>query len=173
MGKPTGMSVAPGPGGGQFDFVECPPGGIGTAAASTTANMLYGGRVMVHRPLTVDQMHYVCNVSSGNVELAIYTYDGTTWTKVATTGAVASSGGSSAITTVALTAPYTLQPFVVYYLTIAADNGTITIARTSTHLGINLKNRGILRVTSYPLPASFTTIAAAAGVEPWLAASAA
>lgn len=116
-------------GGGQFDFVQTmPPAMIGTTS-TRTAQRAYLGIVRAAKPLTFTQMSYQVGAAAGTVDLGIYSFDGTNFVRVGSTGATAAAGSSN-IQTIALTAPATLQPGTDYWLAyLPSDGATQTCGR--------------------------------------------
>lgn len=152
MSAPTGL-VLPQMGGAQLPWVVSinPHGSSGAAGV---ANSGYFARVRVGRPLPITRMSCWVGTASGNVDLGIYQSDGTTLTRIASTGPTAVAG-TNTTQTIVLTSAVTLAPGVDYYLAIAADNATATFAR---HVGNNpmaaLENWQITAATVFPLPTS-------------------
>ncbi len=147
--------------GGQFDFVSSH--GVVTrtasiAAGTQTANSASLILVRVGRPIRLTSLSIYIGGASGNVDVGIFTRSGTTYTLVASSGSTAAAG-TNAMQTIALTAAYTLSPGTDYYFGEVADNGTVTIGRSSavsaTVPAIGVENG--IKASLFPL-ATFTTI---------------
>lgn len=138
-------------------FAPIPPNGITSAQAFPTANAAYGFRGRVSAPLAVSKIQYSVGAAAGNVDLGIYTStdEGTTLTRIASTGSTAVSG-SSTTQTINLTAAVTLAPGVDYWLFITADTiTTLTIPRSSIPAAVgNPGNYYCSKASSFPLPSS-------------------
>lgn len=155
MGLLVGF-INPSGGGGQFDAVESYPLAAGGTAATLAANTAYLAKVRVSRPVRITQMSYLVGTASGNVDLGVYQSNGTTLTRMGSTGSTAAAG-SSVIQTIALTATVWINPGVDYYLGIAPDNGTVSIGRvTPNSVVTTLGRRAVSIATSFPLPATIT-----------------
>lgn len=129
-----------------------------TAAGALAANTGYLLKFRVAREITVSKIKLRCvsAAGGGNVDVAIHTSDGTTWTKVAGPSAVAAV--SAAVMTFTLTAAYTLVPFTDYWVSMSCSEATSTFVRISVvaaDIG-GLDNLCILRGTEHPFNASFT-----------------
>lgn len=149
------------PGGAQFDFVSTHgpvARTVSIAAGTQTANSASLGLVRVGRPILITNLSIYIGTASGNVDVGIFTKSGTTFTLVASSGSTAAAG-TAAIQTIPLTAVYTLSPGIDYYFGEVADNGTVTIGRSSavavTVPGLGVENG--IKATLFPL-ATFTTI---------------
>lgn len=148
---------------GQFDFVSS-HGQItrtaSIAAGTQTANSASLVLVRVSKPVLITNLSLYIGGASGNVDVGIFTRNGTTYTLVASSGSVAAAG-TNAIQTIPLTAPYWLMPGVNYYFGEVADNATVTIGRTSAVSSsvpaVGLENG--IKASLFPL-ATFTTITA-------------
>ena len=148
-------------GGDQFDFVSShgPITRTASIAAGTqTANSASLILVRVGRPITITSLTIYIGTASCIVDVGIFTRSGTTYTLVASSGSTAAAG-TNATQTIALTAAYTLQPGIDYYFAEVADNGTVTIGRSSavaaTVPAIGVENG--IKASLFPL-ATFTTI---------------
>jgi hypothetical protein len=67
--------------------------------------------------------------ASGNVDVGIYSSDGTTLTRLVSSGSTAAAG-ASAVQTITV-ASAALVPSFSYYLAVAPDNATVTIGRVA------------------------------------------
>src|SRR5690349_5631390 len=122
-------AIAASIGGDQMDFIEtCSP--VGVSTATDAANQATFHRIRVSKSITVSQMTIFVATASGNIDLGIYQSDGTTLTRLASTGSTAVAG-TNAIQTINLSASVTTQPGIDYYLACSRDNATAAIARGS------------------------------------------
>ena len=161
MSAPTGLVMPPA--GAQMPWVESAPALVATAGAHG-ANEAYLYMVRVSAPLTVTQMTYYVGTASGYVDMGVYRSDGTTATRLSSTGST-TANGTNTVQTIALTSSVTLVPGTAYYLAIAFDNGTVTSGRINTasaNFGnaTTIRRRVLKYNTSFPLPATFTIASA-------------
>lgn len=165
-------SVQVAPSVNEFPWLETFPAPIIPAVGALSANQALFSRVpRLQQPITVNYLRYYVGTASGNVDLGIYTWDGSVgFTKVATTGSTASSG-TNAAQIIALASPVVLVPGIDYFLAIAVDNATVTIGRFAFSGGAGAATqRCFSKTSSFALPssvASATTTSAFA----WLAAT--
>lgn len=163
------------PGGEQLSFVESldPRGAVG-AAAWSTANLASLVLVRVGRPLTISTIKIYIGTASGNVDVGVYSWDGTTATRLASAGSTVAAG-ASAIQTLTLSASVALVPGKDYFLGFAADNTTVTVGRLSVVGVIGYQGfRWWGKTASFPLPASFTGLSQASnatGLVAWMQGS--
>lgn len=152
------MPITPGAFGGQLPYIEpIPWPSFSAEAVYFTANFAVLVAVRVAAPVVISTIEYYVGTASGNVDVGIYTYDGSTFTRAASSGSTAASG-TNAIQAINLTAPYALAPGVTYYFAIAADNITITMTRIVPHSATTLAHaRAVAKSSSFPLPATITT----------------
>lgn len=154
------------PGGNaQMDFIE-PMLFADSSAASLTANTAYLLRFRVAEAIPVTKLVYKIAVSSGNVDVGIFTStDLTNFTLLASSGSTAAAA-TNAVAEVTLTAGVTLVPKTDYWLAFVTDNTTLTLFRVllnftgGSTLG-GLKSRFISKASLFPL-ASFATPAVSA-----------
>lgn len=111
---------------------------VGTVSGTTTVDTAFLARLpRLSAPLPITQAtYYVAGTSAGNVDIALFRLDGSTYTLVASTGMVA-AGSINDDKTVALTAATVVMPGLDYYAGFCETDGTLTIARTSTFVQIN------------------------------------
>ena len=112
------------------------------------------------KEITVSQASWFVGTANGNIDVGLYSSDGTTLTRVARTGSVAAAG-ASAIQTAALDAPATLLPGTDYYIALVTDSATLTLGRVLGTAAVNLLDKtGILKAVTFAtlpgLPASST-----------------
>lgn len=153
-------AIAAAVGGAQFSFVETIPPGAATISFASVANIAVLILVRVDRPITVAKLRVRVQTQSGNLDLGIYSSDGTTATRLGSMGstAVAAAG----VQTCTLATPIVLSPGTDYYIALAVDNGTVTFyggAAGASDIGI-IGNRLIHFTASFPLPATLTLASA-------------
>lgn len=102
-------------------------------------------------------------IQSGNIDVGVYMYDGTTFTKIVSLGSTACPAASTNVV-------YNITDTVFYrgvryYYAIAADNTTVTFGRWSADATITpfATSFGFSKVTSFPLPATIISAAASTG----------
>lgn len=155
------------------DYIDVPSGALtATHVANTTpgANTAVLQRFRVAAPFVLGKIAvYNGATSAGNVDAGIYTSDGSTWTRVASNGGVA-AGSANAAQEIAMSAAYTLAPGVDYWVAIVASDGTHMMARVNASLTnwSGHGNRVLSKASSYPLPASLTTLSKASHVFSFL-----
>lgn len=130
-------SVIPGLiGGAQMPFVESYPFASTDLAAGSfiSANRAYFHRARVERPVPVTKARWWVGAAAGDLDAGVYTWDGTTATRLISTGAV-NAAGSSVNQDANLSAPFVFYPGVDYWLALLGTNSaTLTIARCSSAL---------------------------------------
>jgi len=93
-------------------------------------------------------------VQSGNVDVGVYMYDGTTFTRIVSLGSTACPAVSTPnFTTVFDITDTILYKGTRYFFALAADNNTATFRRGSTPF---TNGPGWLKAASFPLPATIT-----------------
>lgn len=162
-------AIAAAIGGDDFPFLMIPRDYrtlVAAAAFGTNLSMFW--RFRVARARTVATIStYNGGTAAGNLCVALYTADAgiTTLTRVATSGAIAASG-TNTWQDLALDVSVALAPGVDYWVGFATSDGTHTVLRVSGLSGVGTKNAMLLAKTStFPLPASLTVAAAAAGAN--------
>lgn len=150
------MTLRRAQGGAQFPYVETVAGYATTSDNNPGNGTAYWFAVRVAKPTPITSMVLSIGTgSAGNVDVGIYTTDGTTMTKVASTGSTAVGAGPSQ--TIALTAAYMLQPGQTYYFAFVADSGTPTFSRANSNKPAAgaLGNRSLTKASvNIPLPTS-------------------
>lgn len=135
---------------------------VSGTAASPVANQAYFARVRFPKQMLITAMKYGCASASGNVDMGIYDSadGGANLNRLASTGSTACAG-TNAIQQVNLTASLMVYPGKDYWLAIAFDNATVTVARNSINSFVTLSEnyRGI-KATSFPLPTTIATLTA-------------
>lgn len=150
--------VIPGPvGGAQFNFVDTLwPSAKSGQAAMAIANDAVLQLVRVGRPLIVTKFRFFPVSNAGNVDVGIYSSDGTTATRLWSSTSTALAPGAPQ--TITISPSLAMSPGIDYYLVIAVDNNTSTIGYSVDNLGATstVANQTISFATSFPLPATFT-----------------
>jgi hypothetical protein len=111
----------------------------------TAANYAFYMPFTVNRPVTVTGARTYIAVQSGNIDVGIVTTAGV---RMTSTGGIACPAVGER--TVTFTAPVTLYPGILYYLTFVADNTTVALAIKN---GV-IATSGYEGAGMYPLPAS-------------------
>jgi hypothetical protein len=147
--------IVPAPGGGQASYIETVPAALSATAAALTANRAYLMHFRVVGPLTLATISVSVGTASGNICAGVYSSDGTTLTRIATTGSVAVVG-AAANQTLTLTTPVEVLPGTDYFLAVAVDNATATIRHVSSldFAWLALGRRNISIDSAFPLPAT-------------------
>lgn len=128
-----------------------------TQIAVATIGRVYAMRFQVSRPVTVSTARFVVGTQSGNLDIGILASNGD---RLGSTGSFACPASSSA--SQALTGSVNLEPGVVYYAALAADNTTATFSAFNYGVGNNntfLGTMGFLRIssgTTFPIQATNT-----------------
>lgn len=131
-------------------------------SSTVTANTAYLIAIPpLTRAVTVTKLRLYIATSSNNLDVGIYSYDGTDLTRVVSLGSTASPGTGSRDFDIADTA---LSVGTRYYFAYAPDNATISV-RTTQPAGTSPTIDGMMlsKATSFPLPA---TIAAPTKTSP-------
>lgn len=106
---------------------------------------------------TVTAISTNMSTSGGNIDLGIYEWDGTTMTKIASTGSIASPG--TGLISTALSA--SLYKGGDYYFAFAADSTTPRVVITNAVITPNIPN--YYKASSFPLPSTITSLSAGGG----------
>ena len=157
-----GMPVAP------VDVWIGPGDPRSTALLGTnTANTAYLTAFQVFRAVSVTKIVGRIGTASGNVDFGLYSSDGTTATLLNATGSIACpTAAVRVINTVTSTA---LSPGVTYFVAVAFDNATATLAKLGQVVGpSNVLFQGGKIASSFPLPASVTLSSLSASQFPIL-----
>lgn len=145
-----------------FPYDETIPGYVVNAVqALPGANNL----ILIEAPrrnsiLTIGRFRHWIGTSSGNVDVGVWTFDGTTYTLVGSTGSTP-AGTLNAVQTIVPGASIVVPKHVRRFYGIAADNTTVTFGRfSSLNALINVEDKRMrVRAASFPLAtnaASFT-----------------
>jgi len=156
-----GMPVAP------LDlWVGAPNPGVGTTSGTLAANAAYLICFQVFRAVTVSNTIIKVATQSGNIDVGIYSSDGTTATRLGSTGSIACPAVSVRSVN-ALTAGVDLVPGTRYFAAFAADNATASLGIvTGLTPMVNPATYGGSIATSFPLPATITQASLATGSRP-------
>lgn len=131
------------------------------AAAALTANQAYLMPMEpVARPTRITHLMAALGGSTDNVDFGVYsTTDFSTFTRVASTGAVAFPGTGAQ--RIALTAAFTAMPGTHYYVACSFAGTTATIvsrAASGTSVGGGNTGGALTKATSHPLPSSLSSM---------------
>lgn len=129
----------------------------------TVANSIPGANTAFFAPVqpltadvTVTQLIGSIGVQNGNVDVGIYSFDGSTMTKVVSLGSTACPAAATRVAyNIADTA---LTKGTRYYFAIAADNGTATVAFSSGSAVLAPTNIGYFKASSFPLPSTAASL---------------
>jgi hypothetical protein len=152
-------------GGDQMPWVETCPHWAVTTASGAGANFPLFYRVRVAKAIAVSSIAFYVATQNGNADVGIYQSNGTTLTKIASSGSTA-VGVAVAVQSIALTAAVTLQPGVDYYLALSLDS-TASIGRAASMVSAPVAAAdatALTKAAAFPLPAS-TTLASLSGVS--------
>lgn len=124
-----------------------------------TANSAYFIPIYpVTTPMTITALNWAHNVASGNYDVGIYSWDGTTMTRVTSKGTTASPAVGAARVSSSITSTI-LYPGTRYFFAWACDNGTEAVSVTNAlPVQISADTLGFSKVTSFPLPATVTPV---------------
>ena len=152
----------------QFDHVQTIEP-VGVAVATTNANQANLVLVRVAKPKSVTSLTILIGVSSGNVDVGIYSWDGTTATRLSSSGTTA-VGTLNTTQTIALGATVVLVPGVNYFFALAPDNATASFGRMGSADGDAgaYGSRSVLKASSFPLPSTLTSLSGNF-FTPWIA----
>lgn len=115
-------------------------GGVAIGASAPTSNRVYLARIDEISATTTTMTHYV-GAAAGNCMVGLYTFDGATFTRVATSASTAIAG-TTTTQNIALSAAYTRQPGLDHYAAFIGDAAAATnatIGRASGSGAVNLK----------------------------------
>lgn len=140
----------------QPNRIESMPVFVATGAFTPVANQVYLSKFRVGKAITIHTLVIYVAAAAGNVDLGIYSSDGTTLTKVGSTGSTAVVG-SGATQSIALQADTSLTPGVDYYLAAEFSTGTtISVHRSQINNLIGEIDKRAVSVAggAFPLPAT-------------------
>lgn len=144
---------------------------VGGSSGTQTANNIYLARMRVSGSRATTNAIIFVTTASGNVDVCVYTSDGTTLTRVASTGSVAIAG-TNTLQTIPLSVNWVFG--VDYFVGVSIDNATASLFRVSMiGNGFTLVaakgNQFINKASAFPAP---TTIlhSAMSGITvmPWV-----
>lgn len=161
-------------GGGQLPWLETfPVMGSAAGTATLTANRLYLVRTRLAKPQTITKATVFNGATvSGNVDPVIYSSDGTTLTKLVSSGGTALSGANAGQDITLATT--TLPAGVDLYCGLAVDNATATLLRATLSFSGSgdaggKANRNVSVSASYPAPSSIAAASlSTANTIPWV-----
>lgn len=124
-------------------------------AVALSANNAYCARVFVRSPMPFTKLSCFIGTASGNIDIGAYVSDGTTLTRLRSTGSTAAAGASAVQT---LTVASTDVPIGwSLYFAVAPDNATVTIGRVAITSAIAALGKRVQAFTSgFPLPSTLT-----------------
>jgi hypothetical protein len=134
------------------------PGDTSSNGLHPSANAAY---LTPLRPLTasatVISLVGSIGVQSGNIDVGIYSWDGSTMTKVVSLGSTACPAASTRV--VYDIADTALTNGTRYYVAYAADNGTVTYSRVTYSAAVIAPTGPTLsKASSFPLPSTITSL---------------
>lgn len=145
-------------GGDQFDTVEPFPGMLANTQSAISTQTVYAFAVRVSRPVTITKLSVYTNTTGANIDFAVLD---SSYTKlVGISAAIASVVNGLATGT--LTAAFTFDPGVTYFLAFLSDNAVPTVRGFSSGQSA-LSNVGTIKravfkgVGANAIPASFVT----------------
>lgn len=161
-------------GGNQMPFVETCPYYAVASSTAPGANFLVCFRVRVAKPTPLSAITAYVATQNGNVDVGVYQSDGTTLTKIASSGSTA-VGAAGAPQTIALTAGVSLQPGIDYYLAAIVD-GTASLGRAAALVAAAVglvDKQAVTKAQTFPLPATATLASLSSGLSSvfWLHAA--
>lgn len=129
---------------------------ITIANQALTANTAY---LLPIEPLTADvtitKIRLLIANSNGNIDAGVYSWDGTTMTRVVSLGSTAMPAAATVDLDIADTS---LIPGTRYYLAMSADNATATFAAVNSVGGGPAMSSAFSKTASFPLPATITSL---------------
>lgn len=132
-----------------------------TAAATGTANTAYGIFMEpVGVGMTITKIRIQIAVQNGNIDVGLYSWDGTTATRLAALGSTACPGVAVYDADIS---NVDVVPGLRYIIFVAADGATASFYRCDyTVTGVpTLSGIAVSKATSFPLPATMTSLSAA------------
>lgn len=157
----------PNAGGAQPAYVESYDGRLLTTNGLLTQNAAHLVNVRVGKPLPVTTAEFYVTVQNGNINAGLFSFDGTNFVLLASTGSTA-VGAANAVQSVALTTGYTLQPGVDYWVALATDSASFQCLRVAAiSTGVGGSGNKVLVKTSLFVLATFDTPAGGT-VYPWV-----
>lgn len=144
----------------EFLTPMTPSGATTTTAGGPVQNQVYFYPLHpILMTTTLTQIVYKVGTQNGNIDLGVYSFDGTTMTKVATTGSTACPASGIARTTLSAT----LNPGTRYYLAFITDSASATFIRLVPSNDVVLNWPPIKSGQSIPLAASYTSLSMNSG----------
>lgn len=155
---------------GDMPFVETVDGKVIPSATTVGANFLICYRVRVNKALTVATATWFVGTANGNLDVGLYTSDGSTLTLAASTGSTAAAG-TNALQTANLDTSVPLVAATDYYIGLITDSATLALGRIAGLAVINnLDKIGIVKAVTYAtdsgLPSSATLASLSTGILP-------
>ena len=156
------------------DYAETfEPFGVTNAVFPAANNALLIRRV-ARRDLTIASISIFVATASGNVDAGIYLPSGADFARLGSSGSTAAAGAGAEQVLAISGGAIEVERGAVFFFALAADNGTVSLARlanTSSALGAI---DGVLgaKASSFPLPATITASLGVATYAPWMRTSA-
>lgn len=162
----------------DYDYAESIPWFDATTSSNGGASNLYIVECAKRRaPFKIGVVRCYPAVQSGNLDVGVWTFDGTTWTLLGSSGSTA-VGTANTMQAVSLAAAVTVPPATRFYLGLVTDNGTATFQRAATpNTDLAFLHPSVAKKASTSIPlstnaASFVIGALVTAVyAPWLRAS--
>lgn len=136
-----------------------------------SANLALGSRVVIPRAGTISGLSVFIGTASGNIDVGVYSVSGTSRTKLYSSGSTAAAGSNA---WQSFSPSLVVNAGDIVDFCIAVDNGTVTIGRIADSIGAlaslpsgydsDASGSEVLtwaKSTSFPLPASFSSVTAA------------
>ncbi len=135
---------------------------------NTLSNSILGANTAFFVPVipltadvTITQLINSIGVQSGNVDVGVYEWDGTTMTRIVSLGSTACPAAATRVVYNIADTP--LYKGTRYFFAIAFDNGTATATALTGSAVLAPTNTGYSKGTSFPLPATVTSLSNAGG----------
>lgn len=135
-----------------------------TSTANTASFIKFGVKI----PVTVTKAYARITTASGNIDMGIYSSDGTTLTRVGSSGTTACPTAANNAN-VTLTGSVNLVPGVIYYAAVSSDNAVVSMMKpgfTPMFTGTGGGDFCGTVATSFPLPSSLL-LSTLVNAQPW------
>lgn len=153
--------------GNQFPYAESIPAwaAVGASSVQNANNVVIQRMPRLIDPLPVAKVRLYVIATSGNLDVGVYTFDGTTWTLQSSSGSTA-VGSATTVQTVSMLTTYVVQPGVDWYIGLSADNTTATFQRTAAGVAAIFAAGPVglsmaFKASSFPLATNATSFVAA------------
>lgn len=156
MSKPTGLILPPRI--TEPSFIETAPWNYITAAVWPNANQAIG--VLLPKratPVALTRLGVFVNTASGNIDIGVYTWDGSQFVRQVSTGSTPASG-SAAMQYITPSTAFRYNGVTDVWLWVAANNTTVSLGRAAGVAGITaINNRVATKTSSFPLPSTINS----------------